>query len=319
MFKSFKLRLEQLSDRVVPSVTDIIYSTEIVETTSSLEQTMPTIQVENRDIYSKFETLYIQNKKESNEESILTGFSEKNQNLSDRRLSDVVLFEVIELVDPSKSPNQTQQGIEKIENLDSSDIKDLVLSPTEQKDQNEQNEHKDIDYNIKVPRDSGELMAFGPSGGYIIYTHQGIKLNDWIRENDKRKRNEILNKMINRLRECAEKVSADEGKKAIEEMERLIKIAQDTPHPRELSGNCYTWAFEVMEKFGNPKTKLFTINGKTWEYPIGIPLTDHWLGHFAIEIKLADGSIYYLDDGWWNHVFEPKDIPFHVTPYNPKN
>jgi hypothetical protein len=318
MFKSFKLRLEQLSDRVVPSVTDIIYSTEFVETTSSLKQTMSTIQVENRDISFKFDNLYIHNNNESNKESILIGFSEENQNLSDKRFSDVVLFEVIELVDPNKSPNRTQQEIEQIKNLDGSSIIDLILSPTEQKDQSKQNEHEDIDYNRKESRDYEELMAFGPAGGYIIYTPQGIKLNDWIREEEKRTRNYILKNMINQLRECADKVSAEEGKKAIEEMERLIKIAQDTPRPRELSGNCYTWAFEVMEKFGNPKTKLFTINGKAWEYPIGIPFTDHWLGHFAIEIKLADGSIYYLDNGWWNHVFEPKDIPFHVTPYTPK-
>ena len=45
-------------------------------------------------------------------------------------------------------------------------------------------------------------------------------------------------------------------------------------------------------------------------YPIGFSFTDHWLGHMALEVSLPDGTIFYVDNGWWgkNPIFFPKKM-----------
>ena len=41
-----------------------------------------------------------------------------------------------------------------------------------------------------------------------------------------------------------------------------------------------------------------------WNYTfIGIPYTDHRLGHVAIQVALPDGYTFYLDDGWWSKYY----------------
>jgi hypothetical protein len=79
--------------------------------------------------------------------------------------------------------------------------------------------------------------------------------------------------------------------------------------------DCGNWMQEVNGKIG--KLEYIKIGPAAWDYPIGIPWTDWWLGHNALEFTLPDGTVFYLDDGWWGGIFFPCEPPWYATPYTP--
>lgn len=105
------------------------------------------------------------------------------------------------------------------------------------------------------------------------------------------------------------------------ELERLISTA--ITHPAQLGrrrNDCGNWALEVIDKVGNTdyiKLRVAAWEYRIWQIGIGIPFTGWFLGHNAIEVTFPDGSVFYLDDGWWNHAFTPGDVPWYVTPWRP--
>ena len=129
---------------------------------------------------------------------------------------------------------------------------------------------------------------------------------------------EVTWRMRQKLTEHTKNWNDADRQKAFSELDRLLHTAKNTPYRQAVTGNCYKWAFQVMDKFGNPKTKAFTVSGKAWEHRfIGIPFTDHWFGHFAIEVRIGD-SVFYMDEGFWGFYFELKDIPWYYKNYESK-
>jgi RHS repeat-associated protein len=146
---------------------------------------------------------------------------------------------------------------------------------------------------------------------------QELKQKQRLAELERQQR--LWNEMRERMKEITHKLKLPEAERQaiMDDLERLIDIARNEPHPGQLSGNCYTWVDCVMKKYRvNPKTyKWIKVGSQAWEYYIGIPFTKHWFGHIAIKIELPDGSIYYLDDGWCGRIFKPDDIPWYVHEY----
>jgi RHS repeat-associated protein len=96
-----------------------------------------------------------------------------------------------------------------------------------------------------------------------------------------------------------------------EELQVLFDMANNTVIATQID-NCWNWTARV----GSPVTQAITTNEMFYEYPIGVPGTNWWLGHAVIQVTLPDGAIFYVDNGWWgnnNHIFGPNEIPFYVT------
>jgi hypothetical protein len=137
-----------------------------------------------------------------------------------------------------------------------------------------------------------------------------------IRQSDIDRANGVLDKIRAALRAATANLTPAQQAAAMAELESLITAAVNYPSQMGTRRNdCGNWALEVLNKLGN--MTYITLDVAAWEYWVGIPFTDWWLGHNAISITLPDGSIFYLDDGWWNHAFTPGDIPWYVSPFNP--
>jgi len=73
--------------------------------------------------------------------------------------------------------------------------------------------------------------------------------------------------------------------------------------------NCGNWVYKFIKP---PSGGCYTATNVRWRSPIGVPFTDHWLRHVNIRVTLCDGTVFYLDNGWWggsDHVNSPGEIP----------
>jgi hypothetical protein len=72
---------------------------------------------------------------------------------------------------------------------------------------------------------------------------------------------------------------------------------------------CVKWVSAVIDNW-KAKTNFVKTETESWEYPAGIPFTDHFLGHSALKVDLPNGRSFYLDNGWWGnseHIFGSLD------------
>jgi RHS repeat-associated protein len=98
------------------------------------------------------------------------------------------------------------------------------------------------------------------------------------------------------------------------ELQQLFGIANTTKITDKID-NCVKWTEAVLRNF---YPRCIKVSPAAWEYPIGIPFTNWWLGHCAIKVRLPDDTVFYLDNGWWGnsgHIFSPNKVPFYVTPW----
>jgi hypothetical protein len=112
-----------------------------------------------------------------------------------------------------------------------------------------------------------------------------------------------------------DKLSQREKELVQSELDRLIAVANSTPSQiLRRRNDCGLWMIDVLNKFGSSKAKVFKVEPAGWDYYLGIPGTDWWLGHNTVKVTLPDGTVFYLDDGWWGGIFIPEEIPWYVTP-----
>lgn len=101
----------------------------------------------------------------------------------------------------------------------------------------------------------------------------------------------------------------DERREALGDMARLIELAENTPPS---IGMCYDWATKV---YGNylGETEAFEVETEPyeyfWKFRIGGPA-----GHLVVKVTFADGTVFYLDNGYWGPYFTPDDIPWGWCP-----
>ena len=124
----------------------------------------------------------------------------------------------------------------------------------------------------------------------------------------------ILEQMREALKRSVVDLSPTEQVKAQIELEQFLLLAANTPSQWRLN-DCWQWFQDVMKQL--KVVKYFKVSMATWDYPLGVPTSDWWLGHEAIKVTLRDGSVFYLDNGWWGPLFLPEDVPVYATEYKP--
>ncbi|MDZ4850142.1 MAG: RHS repeat-associated core domain-containing protein [Pirellulaceae bacterium] len=83
------------------------------------------------------------------------------------------------------------------------------------------------------------------------------------------------------------------------EMQDLFDRVRNTP-PRGFPNRCNNWVYD----FGmNENSPCYSLQPAAWEYGAGgipNPLSNGaGLGHVAIKVVLCDGTVFYVDSGWW--------------------
>ena len=165
---------------------------------------------------------------------------------------------------------------------------------------------------------AGHNVDPSPSG--LGYDPQGINyMNNTITASLNAKRDRTLDKMRKTLESCTADADPAIARQAMRELDRLIAIGvRNKSYIAQRVPDCVLWQQEVVAAFRKENTTYFEVSGQSWDYPIGFHFTDYVLGHAAVKVTIADGSVFYLDDGWWNGVFEPSDVPWFVWEYEPR-
>jgi RHS repeat-associated protein len=172
--------------------------------------------------------------------------------------------------------------------------------------------------NIYVYCGNSPMNATDPSGlqdpGYM-----GIgTMGDSIREAEARELKSRIAAIKQKMREAMKKatvnLSAEEQAEALADLEKLFSVADKTMSGRKRNV-CGDWMNTLIGTA--PNSKYFKIEPVGFDYPIGIPGTDCYIGHNAVKVTLYGGAVFYLDGGWWGHYFTPEDIPWYMTPVDP--
>ena len=100
-------------------------------------------------------------------------------------------------------------------------------------------------------------------------------------------------------------------------VQQILDATTSTPKPRWYNP-CKIWAETAFAKMPPMKPTGEVIGAEkvyvsivAWTF---VPCSENlWClladGHFAIQVKFPDGSVFYFDDGDWGGVFTKRDIP----------
>lgn len=120
--------------------------------------------------------------------------------------------------------------------------------------------------------------------------------------------NALLDQMRAALQSSMAGRKPADSAQAMAELDALISAAIKNPSQMGWRQNdCSRWCHEVndaLPAMGYVHTAIVH-----WlYYPFWNPVNG-FLAHFAIMVTLPDGTVFYLDDGWWGPAFTPSDEP----------
>jgi len=108
---------------------------------------------------------------------------------------------------------------------------------------------------------------------------------------------------------CAKAKCPQKCQKSIDD---LLQTAKDTA-AHFGPDHCERWTDNLIDAKKNKTKTDYSLTHEVWDYKYlkGV------VRHVAARVTLYDGTIFYLDDGWWgglinNDPFCPSDIPSYV-------
>ena len=145
------------------------------------------------------------------------------------------------------------------------------------------------------------------------------------KEMRRKQRNEVLAKArrclmncINSNERCFDEREKDE---AIVLFNQIIATAQNIPNDTLING-CEKWADDFTTRLSAlPKSDVFDFETVVFDYVLSrwfnyIAFPQEPLRHVVIKVTICDRTAFYLDNGWWNHIFDK--IPVSVALSKPQ-
>ena len=145
------------------------------------------------------------------------------------------------------------------------------------------------------------------------------------KEMRRKQRNDVLAKArrclmncINSNERCFDEREKDE---AIVLFNQIIATAQNIPNDT-LRNGCEKWANDFTTSLSAlPKSDVFDFETVVFDYVLSrwfnyIVFPQEPLRHVVIKVTICDRTAFYLDNGWWNHIFDK--IPVSVALSKPQ-
>ena len=145
------------------------------------------------------------------------------------------------------------------------------------------------------------------------------------KEMRRKQRNDVLAKArrclmncINSNERCFDEREKDE---AIVLFNQIIATAQNIPNDT-LRNGCEKWAKDFTKSLSAlPKSDVFDFETVVFDYVLSrwfnyIAFPQDPLRHVVIKVTICDRTAFYLDNGWWNHIFD--EIPVSVDLSKPQ-